>query len=218
MDGNMSSVANQSGTSSMMGELLLLSRIWCIVYIVQSVSTSSISEYLNSIFACLVIVIVSVYCFAKVKVGEAITTYSHLYLVSVNHLFSFSLVCFWADFDALLMGTCPQCVSQHLFKEDRQLCKFSNKKFCKLSKGKGGTTYPLHPCLHLFLPTSAAKNDQFIYEDIFSEENTAQSVTCANETTSWIFSQYSLKSVTHLMTWVIPLGMSTVSCSINQRI
>ena len=44
MDGNMSSVANQSGsaTSSMMGQLF--GRIWCTVYIVESVSTSSISE------------------------------------------------------------------------------------------------------------------------------------------------------------------------------
>ena len=73
------------------------------MYIVESVSTSSISEYLNSIFACLVIVIVSVYCFAKVKVGEAITTYSHLYLVLVKHLFSFSLVCFGSSFEQIFM-------------------------------------------------------------------------------------------------------------------
>lgn len=32
---------------------------------------------------------------------------------------------------------------QQLFKEDGQLCMFS--------EGKGATTYPLHPCRHLFL-------------------------------------------------------------------
>ena len=153
MDGNMSSVANQSGTSSMMGELLLLSRIWCIVYIVESVSTSSISEYLNSIFACLVIVIVSVYCFAKVKVGEAITTYSHLYLVLVKHLFS--LVCFGSSFEQILMHYWWEhvhsvSVSISSRKIDSVASSAIKKSFASSARAKVEQHILCIPCLHLF--------------------------------------------------------------------
>ena len=85
-----------------------------------------------------------------------------------------------------------KCVisQQQLFKEDGPLCMFS--------EGKGATTYPLHPCRHLFLlfghHFSSFLGNFFrkawsIYDGMSTESNAVQSVICTNVTTYSLYLQ-----------------------------